>query len=319
MSIPAVSVTAPVGQAIARVKQVLFRPFDLGRWFIIGFCAWLAGLGQGGGGYNFRLPGSGHHGSADFQQGFDHVRDFVAENLYWIVPLAAVVLVFILALWVVFTWLSSRGQFMFLHCVALNKAEVAVPWSRYAREGNSLFRFRLVLGLVSLAVMLPILIVSGVKAYRMFVDGWNGGGVMALIGLGLLLVLIVITLAIVGKLLIDFVVPIMFLHQKTCVAGWAELRPLLAARVGSFVLYFLFQIVLALAIVLIVILAVLITCCIAGCLMILPYLGTVLLLPLLVFRRAYSLHYLAQFGVEFTAFPPVAPPPLAGPAPAAQY
>ena len=300
MSIPAVSVTAPVGQAIARVKQVLFRPFDLGRWFIIGFCAWLAGLGQGGGGYNFRLPGSGHHGSADFQQGFDHVRDFVAENLYWIVPLAAVVLVFILALWVVFTWLSSRGQFMFLHCVALNKAEVAVPWSRYAREGNSLFRFRLVRGLVSLAVMLPILIVSGVKAYRMFVDGWNGGGVMALIGLGLLLVLIVITLAIVGKLLIDFVVPIMFLRRTNCTTAWNEFLGLLGENIGRFTLYVLFQIVLGMAIVMLELAAVLVTCCIALCLIAIPFIGTVLLLPVLVFKRSYSIYYLAQYGPTYT-------------------
>ena len=45
-----ISVTAPVSAALERVKQVLFRPFDLGKWFVIGFCAWLALLGQQGGG-----------------------------------------------------------------------------------------------------------------------------------------------------------------------------------------------------------------------------------------------------------------------------
>jgi hypothetical protein len=33
---------------LERVKRVLFQPFDLGKWFIIGFCAWLAFLGDGG-------------------------------------------------------------------------------------------------------------------------------------------------------------------------------------------------------------------------------------------------------------------------------
>ena len=45
-----VSVIDPIGPAIERVKVMLFRPFDFGRWFIIGFCAWLAYLGNGGGG-----------------------------------------------------------------------------------------------------------------------------------------------------------------------------------------------------------------------------------------------------------------------------
>ena len=45
-----VSVIDPVTPAIDRVKLILFRPFDLGKWFVIGFCAWLAYLGTGGGG-----------------------------------------------------------------------------------------------------------------------------------------------------------------------------------------------------------------------------------------------------------------------------
>ena len=57
---------------------------------------------------------------------------------------------------------------------------------------------------------------------------------------------------------------------------------------------------------------VLVTCCCAGCLMALPYLGTVLLLPVLVFKRSYSLYFLAQFGPEYDVFPP---PPPAPPSP----
>jgi len=52
-----VSVTLPVGPAIENVKRLLFRPFDLSKWFVIGFCAWLAYLGQRGG-FNFHVPGT---------------------------------------------------------------------------------------------------------------------------------------------------------------------------------------------------------------------------------------------------------------------
>jgi len=57
---------------------------------------------------------------------------------------------------------------------------------------------------------------------------------------------------------------------------------------------FFFQILLGMAIGIIVFVAVIITCCIAGCLTILPYIGTVVLLPVLAFKRSYSLYFLAQ-------------------------
>lgn len=138
-----ISVAEPVSPALERVKRVLFQPFDLGKWFTIGFCAWLAQLGEGGfrGNYNFGQ----HHGTnsgENFHRDFDRAREYVLDNLNWIVPLAAGLVVIGLALWLLFLWLNSRGKFMFLHCVALDKAEVAEPWHKFAYEGNSLFLFR---------------------------------------------------------------------------------------------------------------------------------------------------------------------------------
>ncbi len=302
-----IGVITPVGQAIDRVKQVLFRPFDLSRWFIIGFGAWLAGLGQRGG-YNFRLP-SGGHGNTDIHADIERACEYVTANLTWIVPLAVVIVAFLFCLGLLVLWLSSRGEFMFLHCVALNRAEVVVPWRRFRRPANSLFWFRLVIGLVNLAIILPLLVWAGLSAYRMSTnDTWDAGGILLLVGLGLFVILIGIFFGVVLKLTIDFVVPVMFLRGKSCPDGWRELLPLVTARFGSFVLYILFQIVLTLAIAGAVIAIVLITCCLAGCLMILPYVGTVTLLPLLVFKRAYSLYYFAQFGADFDAFAPAAQP-----------
>jgi hypothetical protein len=304
-----ISVTLPVGQAIDRVKQILFRPFDLGKWFVIGFCAWLACLGQGGG-YNFHTPG-GNRGGADFRRMAEHARDYVQENLVWIVPVGIAVIVLALALGVLLAWLRSRGEFMFLHCVVRNTAQVAEPWRAFAREGNSLFCVRLVLMLMGIVTVWPVLILCGIRIYRMYFDtGWNLHGIVYCAGLGLALMLVGTVLAIIGKFTSDFVVPIMFLRRKPCVETWREFGRLLAACPGNFVLYVLFQIVLAVAVVILVILAVVVTCCIAGCVLLLPYVGTVLLLPVLVFKRAYSLHYLAQYGSSYDVFAPApAPPP----------
>ena len=56
---------------------------------------------------------------------------------------------------------------MFLHCVALDKAEVAVPWRKFERGAISLFWFRLGLGLVGLAGCVPLLAVMALTGWRM--------------------------------------------------------------------------------------------------------------------------------------------------------
>ena len=94
----------------------------------------------------------------------------------------------------------------------------------------------------------------------------------------------------------------MFRRGGRCLQGWGVLLRLLAGNLGRFILYFLFQIVLSLGIGVVILTAVVVTCCIACCLMAIPFLGTVLLLPVFVFQRAYSLYYLAQYGAEYDAF-----------------
>ena len=298
-----VSVTLPVTLALDRVKLLLFQPFDLGKWFVIGFCAWLAHLGEQGFGGSFNF-GSHQGQGRNFQDHFEQARDYVLSNLHWIVPLAAGVLMVCVILGLVFLWLNCRGKFMFLHCVALNKAEVSVPWHKFAREGNSLFWFRVILGLIGFVLILPLLALAGLAVFTMVAHhGPRVGAIFGLIAVMLMLIAVCILLGLIGKLTTDFVVPIMFLRGRNCRAGWVELLSLLSANVGGFVLYVLFQIVLGLAIGMLVLLVVIVTCCCAGCLMAIPYLGTVLLLPILAFKRSYSLYYLAQYGREYDVFP----------------
>ena len=123
-----VSVIDPIGPAFERVKTILFRPFEFGKWFVIGFCAWLAYLGSGGGGGGGGGGNGGRgRGSHNVQEAFGEAKHFVMENLHWIIPVAVVVTIIGIVVWLAFTWLSSRGRFMFLHCVAHNKAEVSTP------------------------------------------------------------------------------------------------------------------------------------------------------------------------------------------------
>jgi hypothetical protein len=315
-----VSVTAPIRPAIERARHLLFRPFDLAKWFTLGFCAWLAHLGEGGfsGGYSPRFSSSRGfspvpslpdlHGAGER---WEQIRDEVTRNLYWIVPLAVALAAFILVLSVLMMWLSSRGEFMFLHCVALNRAEVAVPWRQHAGKARSLFFFRLAIGLIAVVTGLLLLATIGVLLWRIFRQGGSDPGVwLPLIGAVLALCGVGLVLVIVAMLTRDFVVPIMYLRGGTCREAWSELLGLFAGRLHLPIVYLLFQIVLGLAIGIAILVIVIATCCLAGCLLLLPYLGTVALLPVLVFHRSYSVYYLGQFGAQYDLFQAAAAPPV---------
>lgn len=302
-----ISVVEPLGKAFDWMLQVLFRPWDPGKWFTIGFCAWLAFFGESGGG-SFNFPGGGGHGGhggrgGDFRTELERAQEFVVANLYWIIPVVVVVVLLSIVFMVLFTWLSSRGKFMFLHCVVQNKGEVSAPWKHYGPFGDSLFRFRVVLGLLSLAAILPLLGLAAFALFRLFMHSKPDVGLILLLVVSLLLFfLLAIVFWLVKKIIEDFLVPIMYARGILWREGWRETASLISANLGTFVLYFLFQIVLGLATGIIVLAVILCTCCIAGCLMLIPYIGTVLLLPVLVFYRAYSTFFLAQFGPEYDLF-----------------
>ncbi len=313
-----VSVIEPISPAIERVKTVLFRPFDLGRWFVIGFCAWLAGLGGSGGG------NGGGGGRNQFQGAQHEVRSFVEEIKYHItdnVTVAIVgglfVFVLIVALSLLVVWLSSRGRFMFLYCVAQNKAEVKNPWHRFRRHANSLFAFRIVLGIVTVLALAAFAIPALVTMYVLKVAlGSTALSVLGVVAYVMSFVAVMLVCIIVGKLTRDFVVPIMYLRGMSCRQAWAILLDMLATSKLRIFLYLLFQVVITVAIMTLVIALSCATCCIAGCLFVIPYIGTVALLPIIMFKRAYSLYYLAQYGPDLNVFlpePTAAPPtPEAG-------
>ncbi|HUT31150.1 MAG TPA: hypothetical protein VMX13_15250 [Sedimentisphaerales bacterium] len=316
---PRISVIDPIGPAIDRVKAMLFAPFDLVRWLVIGFCAWLANLGRGGlsGGFNFGFPGPGPRREIDFEGVRHHVESFFGVEMALIIMIGAFVFIVAVVVAILLLWLSSRGRFMFLHCVAQNKAEVKIPWRQYREQGNSLFLFRLAAGIIffiSVALfVVPILLLTGVIGRG---AGLAGFGIIAVV---IMLVLVLIPVGVIYSLILkftnDFVVPIMYLRGSRCIEGWREYRRLLAANAGGFTLYILFQILIAMAISAIVAAFGFLTCCCGFFLLAIPYVGTVLMLPLPAFMRAYSLHYLAQFGPPFNVFaqaePPAAPVPQA--------
>ena len=303
-----ISVVEPIGAAIEKMKEILFQPFDIGKWFTIGFCAFLATLGSGGGPNGG--GGSGHSsggGPQNFHQEMNNVKDSILEHLHIIIPVAVVVILLIMVISFVLMWLKSRGQFMFLHCVAENKGEVVRPWKQYAQQANSLFLFKLVLwlaGFIGAMLFIVPLAIIGIYFMRVGIEYFP---LINIVWIALLVFAIIVVAMAVGtvKLLTnDFVVPIMYSRGCLIKEAWREFWKLLMSNKGPFTLYLLFLLVIGLAIGMIVMLAVLFTCCCAACFLMIPYIGTVVMLPILVWRRAYSLLYLSQYGPEFNVFRP---------------
>jgi len=215
------------------------------------------------------------------------------------------VLVVVILIGLLVVWLNSRGRFMFLHCVATNEAQVVFPWQKFRRQGNSLFLFRIVLGIISFVIVV-VPIISIVVLVVMMITG-SAPGIISIPWIIILCVTIFalsIFLFLVKKFTFDFVVPIMFLRMTSCMAGWREFMTILSANKLRFTLYLLFQIVIKIVIGAIIGIGACIgcLCCCASCLLLVPYIGTVILLPVLVFKRAYSLCYLQQYGPQFDVF-----------------
>ena len=112
----------------------------------------------------------------------------------------------------------------------------------------------------------------------------------------------IIAVSLLFKFTKDFVVPIMYLKGIKTIKAWKDFLELLKSNKLNLLLYILFQMLITICVTTFIVALTCLTCCIAGCILALPYIGTVLLLPVLVFCRSYSLCYLSQYGSQFDVF-----------------
>lgn len=300
---PKVEIFEPFGDAYAMMKKILFQPFDLTRWLVIGFAAFLSGAW--GHGVSFRWPTRGDWNFRSTSYG-----DFASsDSLPWLIPVLVFAGVAVLILVVLFMWLSARGKFIFTDCVVRNRAAIAIPWREYRREGNSLFLFSLAVGLVSFILFGGLVLVAIGPLHFLNQDARREIGV-ALIFVFIFLALIGLGVAIIFSLIMHFMVPIMYRRHCRALDAFTEAARLILAHPGPIILYVLFGFVLLLAFVIVSTLVTCLTCCIAG----LPYINSVVFLPLTAWLLAFKLLFLRQFGPDYDVWagapdePPVQSP-----------
>lgn len=290
-----------ISQAWRRMILVCFRPFDLGKWAVMAFGAWLAHLADGGGSFNFNI-GGGDRGSlrSTVHSAGESLSSFW-HQYGWIVLMAGVfVVIFLVLLGLLALWLSSRGKMVFVDNVVQNKARIGIPWSAHAAAGNSLFVWRLLLGLILLTAVAAVLILGAVSIIPMIRQErilWPGltGGILAVFGL--------LGISLIGGFVAmatqHFMVPIMVARGVRAVAAWKEFLRLFGTAPLSFILFALMLIGINIAVTFLLIAGILMTCCCLWCLMVIPYINAIVLLPLYVFYRALGPAMLEQFGYVF--------------------
>jgi len=292
---PKIEIFKPFGEAFEVMKKILFQPFDLKKWLVIGFAAWLASLGAGGGGgFNY-----GSNRDEDVQK----VTAAISQIPQPILVLGiSLLIILVLVLVVLFGWLRARGGFMFMDCIVKNRGAIAEPWRDFQKEGNSYFIFWVLIGL-------GLLIFAGLLSLPLVLPAIKNGSFLRnhnvyLISAIAAWICVMVLLILVWSLIASFMVPIMYRRRCSAREGFTVVTTLIAAHPGEVLLYCLFWIVLALATALVACLATCATCCIAA----IPYVGTVILLPVFVLLRAFSLLFLRQFGPDYDVWASFVPP-----------
>ena len=315
-----IDIGQPIEQSWNRTELHLFRPFHASTWFALGFTAWLASFLNGGaGGGSFQVP-SNISINPILDEAGKKIREGISspwnalctQALGWGLPawLGILAGLFLLAalLYLLFTWLGCRGRFMFLDNVLHNRAEVVRPWHEFRPQGNSLFQLHAGIGIAALSVFFlllagalvscwPDIVARKMRSFYTYIP-W----ILVFVGFFLGWLPVAIGLF----FLKDFGVPLMYRRRCSAWEACLLLSRLGRERCADFLLYLVVRIVLAIVLVFTAFIASCLTCCLGF----IPYLGTVITLPLWVFRQSFVLDCLAQISPEDQLWPPAAPPPV---------
>lgn len=321
----------PLSVAWQTVSKQLFQNFRLGKWFALGLSAWLANILIGNAGncsfpvdilntllkLNTRsdsssgvsahwpqflalAPGQAQSTTPDLSQLFGGSSAIL--GVVGIVILAALLVGLILGL--IMLWVGCRGQFMLLDNVLHDRDAVVRPWKEFRRHGNSLFMPFLMLGGGNMILIFAVIVAAAVFAavpglvQSIEIWVWIVMGVVFLLCLGLV-VLMAIFLMLVRE------VGSVWMYRNGGTA-WDAMRRIIALageKPAEILFYVVVRIVLGVIFWTVIFTIGVATCCFGF----LPYLNSVLTLPVSVFRVAYNVELVAQFGPEFDARVPQSP------------
>ena len=229
-------------------RSYLF-PFDRSRWLRLALVVLFIG---GASTFNLQSGGTGTDTGA--------VPDSVSTNVPaadlpdWTLAAAALAVVVLLVLALLFALVGSVMEFVFVESLRSDAVHVRRYFRQYFGSGLRLFGFRIILGLVTLAVVaVPLAVVL------LPIVGGATPGVGAVLGAVLVVVPVVLAVAVVAGLVYgfttEFVVPVMLLDDCGVLAGWRRFWPTLRSQWAQYAVYvvveFLLSVVVGIAVTLV--------------------------------------------------------------------
>lgn len=351
---------------------VTFRPFKPKKWLILGFVALMGGYIYGGGRINLPNPPpreeqrgvetkktsapanalspakkSTQTADDEFDRFITQAKEGIKNPL--VISVIIVVILLFVSFMVLMTWLTSRFRFIFLEDVVKNDASLRAPFARNKIQGNSLFWFYLafavivfiILGIFAFIVYL-VFIKSGVFNHPTGSDVLQI--IIGIIALGMLFLGIFFIAAMIGLIVNDFVLIVMFKDKLKVMPAWGKAFAAIKHNKLDFFIYFLIK--LGLSIVASIVYSVLSLAIAFGLLMVMmpiaiiifglyqlipPGSGQVIYttiflvltlpplaflwycllcayLPIAVFFRAFSVKFMGRIAPEYNLFKLTAPP-----------
>jgi hypothetical protein len=298
---PATMSVSPIDaaqQALQHTRRQLF-PFRFERWLALGFAAFLDQCGRTQAGFSGGFPGGWEEGGGDQRspgEVLSQAAAWLGEHVMLVMAVAAVVLVLILCFTALLLWINSRGVFVYLDAVATGRSDISRPWREHADKADSYFAWSFGLSLGALTGIILMLVTAAIVIFRVFRgQGSLGGGlVVALVVLGSLLLIFVLSFTLASVALRDFVAPMQMRTGLSCGACIGLFLGLLRQYPGALVVYVLLKIVFYMVLALAVTVAACVTCCCA----LIPVVTQTLLQPAFYFERAWSLFLLRPMGYD---------------------
>src|SRR5437870_13864158 len=128
---PRIEIFRPFGEAFELTNKILFQPFDLKKWLVIGFAAFLSGH-LAGVGFNFPSPFGNFQSHRTTPE---VISPHFEQWKRWLVAVGVVGALLFFAVVIALTWLKAGGNFVFIDWVLRIHAGMVRAW-RLLRTGR---------------------------------------------------------------------------------------------------------------------------------------------------------------------------------------
>ena len=249
------SATDAISPAVARTRNLLFRPFEWKTFLKLCIVAiFTEGLS---GNFNFNVP---HHTQTT------HV-EASPFPIHWspalIAAIAAALAGIVIA--VILAYVSVRLRFALFECLIHQTRQIGPGWRLYRTQAGRFFLLCIGVGVVFLAVLAAVAIPFVLGFWRIYRDSQGGhfpiGAFFALV-LPLIPIVLLVMLAgiAIDMILRDFMLPHIALEDASAGQAWAAVRLRIAREKGAFLVYALLRVILPAAAVLGLMIALAIPC-----------------------------------------------------------